>query len=145
MRAVSRRGERGQAMVEYALILVPLFLMVMGVFDLGRGVLYSNALANAAREGARAGIVATRTPDEICSVAFRAARALPVAPMAACGTRGGLTVSVPQRGTKGDPGDPVRVTMRFEFRLLTPLIGAIVSDPEGRVVLNASSSMYVEN
>jgi hypothetical protein len=48
-----RRRDRGQALVEFALVL-PIFLMLlMGVFDLGRGIYMYNGVAQAAREIAR--------------------------------------------------------------------------------------------
>lgn len=50
----SRRA-RGQAMVEFALVIPLLMLVLMGIFDLGRGVYAYNVVASAAREGARFG------------------------------------------------------------------------------------------
>lgn len=52
-----RRGRRGQALVEFALV-IPLFLLLLvALFDLGRAVFTYNTLTNAAREGARMAIV----------------------------------------------------------------------------------------
>jgi hypothetical protein len=52
-----RRRGRGQALVEFALV-IPLFLLLLvGLFDLGRAVFTYNTLTNAAREGARMAIV----------------------------------------------------------------------------------------
>lgn len=50
-------GRRGQALVEFALILPIFILVVMGIFDLGRAVYGFNTVNNAAREGARLAIV----------------------------------------------------------------------------------------
>jgi Flp pilus assembly protein TadG len=48
---------RGQALVEFALV-IPLFLLLLiALFDLGRAVFAYNTLTNAAREGARIAIV----------------------------------------------------------------------------------------
>lgn len=53
MRAIHRRKQRGQTMVELALIF-PLFAMVlMGIIVLGIGVFYQQQVTNAAREAAR--------------------------------------------------------------------------------------------
>lgn len=52
-----RRGDGGQTTVEFALAVVLLLVIVLGLFDLGRAVWYSNALAMATREGARYAIV----------------------------------------------------------------------------------------
>ncbi len=51
------RKSRGQALVEFALVAPMLFLLLLGVFEGGRFVLYMEALNNAAREGARYAIV----------------------------------------------------------------------------------------
>ena len=51
------REERGQAMVEFALV-VPLFILVLvGLFDVGRAVYAYNTVNNAAREAGRLAIV----------------------------------------------------------------------------------------
>jgi Flp pilus assembly protein TadG len=52
-----RHHGRGQSLVEFSLV-IPLFLLLLiAVFDLGRGVFAYNTLTNAAREGARMAIV----------------------------------------------------------------------------------------
>ncbi len=49
----ARRRSRGQGVAEFALV-IPLFLvMLFGIIDLGRVIWANDALANAAREGAR--------------------------------------------------------------------------------------------
>lgn len=57
MRLGRREGDRGQALVEMALMLPVLVLLLVGVFDLGRAVWLSNSLATAVREGTRYGVV----------------------------------------------------------------------------------------
>ena len=48
-----RSKERGQSMVEFALSSVVLLLLVGGLVDIGRSIYITEALSNAAREGAR--------------------------------------------------------------------------------------------
>jgi Flp pilus assembly protein TadG len=48
-----RRGAKGQALVEFSLILVPFFLLILGIIDVGRGIYVYNGAAQAAREIAR--------------------------------------------------------------------------------------------
>ena len=48
-------SQRGQSMVEFALSSVVLLLLVGGLVDIGRSIFISEALSNAAREGARHG------------------------------------------------------------------------------------------
>jgi Flp pilus assembly protein TadG len=52
-----KRHERGQAITEFALILPVFFLMFAGMFDFGLGMYTDMTLINAAREGARLGVV----------------------------------------------------------------------------------------
>jgi len=54
----ARRRSRGQAMVEFALI-IPLFLLLLfALLDFGRVIYAQTTIAEDAREGARAGLVA---------------------------------------------------------------------------------------
>jgi Flp pilus assembly protein TadG len=48
--------QRGQSLVEFALSSVLLLLLVGGLVDIGRAIYISEALSNAAREGARHGV-----------------------------------------------------------------------------------------
>ena len=52
-----RRSDRGAAAVEMALVLPVLILLIGGIIDYGRYFFTEIQLTNAAREGARAGIV----------------------------------------------------------------------------------------
>jgi Flp pilus assembly protein TadG len=57
-----RRGERGQAIIELALTLPLLLLIVLGVFDFGLMFQRFEVVTNAAREGARVGVLPDFTP-----------------------------------------------------------------------------------
>ncbi len=50
------RKENGQALVEFAFVITVLVFILMGIFDLGRGIYAYNVTASGAREGARYGI-----------------------------------------------------------------------------------------
>jgi Flp pilus assembly protein TadG len=54
MRSHRRDRTRGQALVEFSLVLIPFLLILMGIVDLGRGIYMYNGVAQAARELARA-------------------------------------------------------------------------------------------
>ena len=59
---------RGQALVEFAVI-IPLFLaLLMGILDFGRVVWATTSLASAAREAARFAIVHGGSPTDPCPV-----------------------------------------------------------------------------
>ena len=59
-RSICRRAERGQALVEFSLAVIPFLIMLMAVFDLGRGIYMMNGTAEAAREITRVTIVHPR-------------------------------------------------------------------------------------
>lgn len=48
-----RHNERGQSLVEMALVIPIVFLIMFGVFDVGRIVFIRNTLSDGARQGAR--------------------------------------------------------------------------------------------
>lgn len=54
-----RKGKKpsGQSLIEFALLLPLLFIMVMGLFDIGRAVFYYAVLNSAVREGTRFAVV----------------------------------------------------------------------------------------
>jgi Flp pilus assembly protein TadG len=56
-----RAGRRGQALVEFALILPFLLLLLLGVVEMGRAWNAKQVLTDAAREGARLSVIADQT------------------------------------------------------------------------------------
>jgi len=136
--------QRGQALVEFALVL-PLFtLMIMAIIDFGWAFRSYVTITNAAREGARYG-VACRTADEIkartvdyssnilttadVSVSFPAAALNPCA--------GSTTL-----------GEPVVVTVNYDYEYITP-IGGLVSMISGGTLpsplrLSSTTKMRIE-
>ncbi len=55
--------QKGQALVEFALILPVLVLLVFGMVEFGRAMYLKNMLNNAARAGARAAVVTPNLPQ----------------------------------------------------------------------------------
>jgi Flp pilus assembly protein TadG len=65
-KSVWNRGlHSGQSLVEFALTLPLLILFIVGIFDLGWAIYAKNTIADAAREGARTGIVLSKTDADI--------------------------------------------------------------------------------
>jgi Flp pilus assembly protein TadG len=48
-----RRDQRGVAVIEFALVAIPLFLLVLGIIDFGRALNYYNDMQQLAGQGAR--------------------------------------------------------------------------------------------
>ena len=66
MRTLATRrgdGERGATLVEFALIAPILFLILFAMLDIGLAVIGSSVASNAAREGARVGIINYENAD----------------------------------------------------------------------------------
>ena len=57
------RNQKGQALVETALIIPLLLLLVMGLFEFGRVMYIKNTLNNAARAGVRVAVVTPKFID----------------------------------------------------------------------------------
>jgi Flp pilus assembly protein TadG len=51
--STKRQRRQGQALVEFSLVLIPFLVILMGIFDLGRGIYMNNGVSEAAREIAR--------------------------------------------------------------------------------------------
>jgi hypothetical protein len=62
------RSERGQSLVEFALILPVMILLLVGTFDIGHVVWTNDAMTNAAREAARFAIVHGGSDSTPCPV-----------------------------------------------------------------------------
>jgi hypothetical protein len=54
-----RRGQRSQALIEFALVSPVLLLLLFGIVDIGRAVFYFDTVNHAAREGARTAVRAS--------------------------------------------------------------------------------------
>jgi len=75
---------RGQAMVEFALVIPVFILLMVGIFDLGRVVWVNDTLATAAREAARFAIVHGGSEGTLCPVGPPATTAVIPAPGPGC-------------------------------------------------------------
>lgn len=115
------KDESGQAIVEFALVLPVLLLVLCLILELSWSCSGRLAVANMAREGARAGSVCT-TAD---AAALAEARALSMAPdYMAAGSQVQVSFSVPASIREGD----IVVEVNAQLEPLTPLPGIIGRD-----------------
>ncbi len=101
-----RRGERGQDMIEFALLAPILLLLIMGIVDFGRVFNSYLVTTHGAREGARYAAVGYSDGEIVNQVQA---------------TTGGLTVSVGVAGSRVQ-GQPMSVTVSTSVPLLTGMI-----------------------
>jgi Flp pilus assembly protein TadG len=58
----SVKRQRGVAAVEFAILVIPLLVILTGITEYGRALYYYNSIAKAARDGAR--LLSTQTPTD---------------------------------------------------------------------------------
>ena len=140
-----KRRDRGQTLVEFALVF-PIFLLVLfAILDIGRYVFVNNSINQAAREGARYGSVEQwyyTCPASVpvaskdlftCTAATTKERLVGAAvdnPTVTCSDGAG----VPKLATECGTADILKVvvttgTTTNKFRFFTPVIGQIFSPP----------------
>jgi len=128
---------RGQSLVEMALLLPVLLLLSVVTLDMGRGVYYYSVIYNAAREGARYGIVHQQpyNTSPLDTVGIEAA----VRKLAIGLDEDQLKVPEPVI-----TGDLLQVTVTYKFQLVTPFARYFVSCHPGCINLTSSSTMLIE-
>lgn len=124
------KSERGQAIVESALVMPIVLLLVIGMVELGRVSNAYMAVMHAARHGARYGAVGG-TNEEIVTRVKGAAT--PLNPSE-------LTVTVfPEHGRQS--GMDIQVSVTYPVVLITPLVSSFLSNP---VIVRSDITMLVE-
>ena len=114
-----KRKERGQSLVEFVLILPVLLIILAGVLDLGRLYFAYVAVTDAAAEGvAYAAIPPEDEDNEIVNRAQDASGGLIEI------DRGLVGIECPDTAL----GEPVTVTVSYNFIVITPFVNAMVSD-----------------
>ena len=123
------RSEKGQSLVEVAVLFPILILLLMGVADLGRAYYAMVALNDAAEEGA---LYAAIDPDNLSEIQNRAVHA-------SSGLITFETNNVTRMPASGfTAGDPVTVTVTYDFEIYTPVIQAFFDD-NGTVTLQGQA------
>lgn len=126
----SRPSERGQSLVEFALVLPLLLAVVLGVVDFGRAILYSNMLVNISREGANLAARTTESPQFIIDALNHTAAPLEMA------AHGMIYVTRVVGVDDGAGGSQAQVTQQFraiqgDWTLASRLWGCASWSPAG--------------
>jgi Flp pilus assembly protein TadG len=130
---VALRSERGQDLVEYAIIFALLMLLLIGIIESGIVILAYNSVANAAREGARYGAIRAQRDDTagIEAAARRSTMGLDQSTLAIAST---VTVS--------NTSQFIEVDVDYDHAFITPLVGLVMGSPT--LHLHTMASMRVE-
>lgn len=129
-----RKTERGQAMVEMALVVPILILIVFGITEFGRIFNAELIVTNASREGARFAAVSGKsvTDTEITDVIKQAAPSLDPAK---------LTVNIKPGQSSRSRGTAVTVAVYYPVEIVAPVISVLTGNP---YVVNGQTVMRVE-
>jgi Flp pilus assembly protein TadG len=134
------KGEKGQAIVEFAL-LVPIFLILLfAIVDFGMGFYSWITVTNSAREGARLGAVQA-TEQQIIDRVHDASDLINE------DTKMIVTVTN-SADTGGQPGESVVVQVDYDYDLITPL-ASLVAFVSGDIIgptltLSSTAEMRLE-
>ncbi len=115
-----QQRERGQSIVEVALVLPLLALLLTGLLDFGRAFFVTVALNDAAAEGA---VYAATNPTDTTGITARARGSLEGTPLI---NQTQVQVNVTCAGGNCATitgGSAITVTTRYPFTFITPLIG----------------------
>ena len=127
------KTERGQTLVELALVLPIIILILFGTLEFGRIFHSYIVITNAAREGARLGALG-KSDEEIIS------RIREVSPLYQADTRLRIIRLEPNESARNS-GVPLTVEVAYDVELVTPIISSILPNP---VTLKSTAVMRVE-
>lgn len=129
-----RKTERGQALVEMALVLPILILIIFGIVEFGRILNAKLIVTGASREGARYAAVngATVTDTQISDMVKSAAPSLKPAD---------VTVNISPAQSSRTRGVAVAVSVYYPVDIIAPVISAFTGDP---YTVSAQTTMRVE-
>ena len=154
--------ERGQAMVEFAGVVLPLMIILLGIIQ--SGFLFSGyvGISNAAREGSRAGTIYEYDSAEgqgqndlqRCQAILAATQqavddAVPGTFTGSCATvlgGGDLVIAYPDSATctnSARTGCQLKVTLTFRQPIIVPLVGSFLANTNGMISLRANVTMVI--
>lgn len=122
---------RGQSLLEFALVLPILLLLFFGIIEFG--IIFSDNLiiSQAAREGARVGVVGG-SDEEIINTVEHIAGTL---------DRNRLQIAISPPEGERVRGDSLKVEVRYSVLIMTPFMAEIIPNP---YPLGAAVTMRVE-
>lgn len=124
------KEQKGQSLVEFALVLPLLLLLICGIVDLGRLLFAYSSLNMTTQEAVRLGGLG-KSKAAIEAYAKQHIRV---------GSASTLQVTVTPPDSVRKSGDDVTVTLTYSLPLITPVISEIFPPP----VLSANSTIRVE-
>lgn len=147
MSRIGHRRSRGQALLEFALVLPVLVFLLLGLFDLSRAIYAYNTLSNASATGARVAIVnQTVTSGSPCSATQSIKRCAAEQAVSLGIQSSAVTVRFLKADKSGtcttiQLGCLAEVTVPYTFQPITPVIAGIV----GTISMSSTSVEPIES
>ena len=123
----SGNAGKGQSLIELALLMPVLVLILAGILDLGRAYMTLVALNDSAAEGAAYAAAHPSQTDQIRARAMDSSNALATLTLDQVIVDYAATIT---------PGNPITVTIQYDYELMTPFINAIV--PGGTLTMKVA-------
>jgi len=122
------KNKKGQAMVEFVLILPVFLLLLLGMVDLSRVISANFVLDNTARSAARIGVISNQDSDIIAAIES--------------GTETLDSTSITYTITPGEgsrsSGDALAVEINYTVDILTPIVSNVLGNTipiSGKIVM----------
>lgn len=107
LRSTRRRSRQGSALVEFAVVLPVFLLLVLGMIEYGRMVMVQQIITNAAREGARVGVLDNSTSTTVSTAANKY--------LTSAGIASATIAATPNPPSSATYANPVSVTVSVPF------------------------------
>jgi Flp pilus assembly protein TadG len=134
------RCRKGQALVEFALVLPLLLLLILGIVEFGRAWNAKQILTDAAREGARLSVIGNSNITDTSQVNTRIRQIVALAGLDSTT----LTITYPDGFKTGIPNvTSVKLSLPFQFVVLHRLV-QLVTSSNGTMVLSTTARMRNE-
>lgn len=124
-------NNKGQALVEFAIVLPIILLLIMGIVQFGMMLNTYLEVQNASREGARAGIVGSTDSDIQTLITSTSPTLDPH----------DLTITVTPNQSSRISGGTLTVMVSYNYELTVPIISNILNN---EIVLKGQTSMRIE-
>ena len=129
-----RKNQKGQTLVEFALILPIIIIILFGITEFGRAFYSYIVITNAAREGARAGVVGKSNDDIL-------ARVKETAPLNPPLEDSDITITPSDKSAR-TPGVSMNVEVTYDVDIITPVISNVLG--KNTFTLTSKAVMRVE-
>ena len=131
---IRMRRARGQAIVEFALVLPIFLLLVFAITEFGRIWMIQHVLTTASRSGARVGILPSSTTSEVTTAVNNYLTPPKFDPAQA-------SISMTNVGVSAPSGAVTSVTVAYSYQVLS---GSLIPQLQGTLMLTSTTQMRHE-